>query len=101
MFIDVGHYITDIDAYKDMLHYINNSTVRPGDQLKINLIFHFGVAPACFTANMFCLPLCSSLFLFVPIHSTLLQSKSQKFILSLSSSRVSKRQIKAKLSIFT
>ena len=27
MFIDVGHYITDIDAYKHMTHYINNSEV--------------------------------------------------------------------------
>ena len=27
MFIDVGHYITEINAYKGMLHYINTATV--------------------------------------------------------------------------
>ncbi|XP_063694825.1 serine/threonine-protein kinase Nek10-like [Bolinopsis microptera] len=37
MFIDVGHYITDIDAYKHMIHYINNSEEEVRNKIKCRI----------------------------------------------------------------
>ena len=33
MFIDVGHYVTDIEAYKNMVHYINTSSEELGNKI--------------------------------------------------------------------
>ena len=40
MFIDVGHYVTDIDAYKHMIHYVNNALV--GFSFKSLLLINHG-----------------------------------------------------------